>query len=411
VTIFDQFETEATQFYSGSYTDAVLVKGVDSGRYGLRSIEGGFFGGRVEPLLTMNSERAFWVSGGLQSSGKNRTFLSIPCSHEQYEDTRLPHPFDVTVRNGGLPVRINISSSGVFDRTAVMIPASSSAVIIVGSKLAGLGQTVYNQDTNVFEECADLSWQANYPFQFRYRRLPRYDRPTVALQSLQYTRYTSSSPNVDVLTIGISAAASFRTLAGVILRYWDPGPNSAFGTTSDNLGPRIITGSIRFLDQTGSYAYPFDPSVTTWPSIDHTYLVYFGFGDRRYGGLPTGREKTRFQNAFEFERVLSPIVRGYKYGVYCPLPLTTTTKWRRSRYGQYRDMLEQRPLVKYLDVVGVRPDGSLSGTRTVSDAVVTVAFRTGTADAVTASNQQLLNPNDSGVWDAQCRSGRPFSDS
>lgn len=42
----------------------------------------------------------------------------------------------------------------------------------------------------------------------------------------------------------------------------------------------------------------------------------------------------------------SPIIRGWKYGVYSGLPSFTKAIWRGNRYGQPRDMLEQRLYTK-----------------------------------------------------------------
>lgn len=39
---------------------------------------------------------------------------------------------------------------------------------------------------------------------------------------------------------------------------------------------------------------------------------------------------------------VSPIIRGWKYGLYSALPTSTKCVFRRNRFGQPRDMLEQR---------------------------------------------------------------------
>jgi hypothetical protein len=49
-------------------------------------------------------------------------------------------------------------------------------------------------------------------------------------------------------------------------------------------------------------------------------------------------------------RDLSPVIRGWKYGVQDGNPHYTSCVFRRDRFGQYRDMLEQRMYpVSYLD--------------------------------------------------------------
>lgn len=43
---------------------------------------------------------------------------------------------------------------------------------------------------------------------------------------------------------------------------------------------------------------------------------------------------------------ISPVIRGWKYGLISGLPLKTKAVFRRDRFGQFRDMLEQRPFAK-----------------------------------------------------------------
>jgi len=47
---------------------------------------------------------------------------------------------------------------------------------------------------------------------------------------------------------------------------------------------------------------------------------------------------------------VGPEIRGWKYGLYSGLPMHTKTVFRRGRYGQLRDMLEQRQYTKFVSV-------------------------------------------------------------
>lgn len=85
--------------------------------------------------------------------------------------------------------------------------------------------------------------------------------------------------------------------------------------------------------------------------------ILFGFGDRneriseiigvappvivRYGGkyLPDFRN---YHNPGFLAYCVSPIIRGWKYGLIDGNPHYTSAVFRRDRYGQVRDMLEQR---------------------------------------------------------------------
>lgn len=45
---------------------------------------------------------------------------------------------------------------------------------------------------------------------------------------------------------------------------------------------------------------------------------------------------------------VAPIIRGWKYGLYSGLPTHSRCIFRRDRFGQFRDMLEQRPYTRYV---------------------------------------------------------------
>lgn len=51
--------------------------------------------------------------------------------------------------------------------------------------------------------------------------------------------------------------------------------------------------------------------------------------------------------AYEF--AYAPVIRGWKYGIYNGLPAHSKVIYRRGRFGQYRDMLEQRLFTKFFN--------------------------------------------------------------
>lgn len=92
-------------------------------------------------------------------------------------------------------------------------------------------------------------------------------------------------------------------------------------------------------------------------------------------------------------------INGWKYGIYDALPRNSFGFWRRSRFGHFRDMLEQRVFTKYYDV----------STGQALRAALEVSFVSGTLASVTASNV-LFNSNSSGIYDIEGKSGKPFID-
>lgn len=88
---------------------------------------------------------------------------------------------------------------------------------------------------------------------------------------------------------------------------------------------------------------------------------------------------------------LSPVIRGWKYGLYSGLPMNSKSIFRRGKFGQFRDMLEQRQYTKFVntgispldneaivyDIFNKQLDSSLTSspaTSTIGPAVVDVDF-------------------------------------
>jgi hypothetical protein len=67
--------------------------------------------------------------------------------------------------------------------------------------------------------------------------------------------------------------------------------------------------------------------------------------------------------------------QGYKYGIQGILPKFSSVIFRDDRYGQFRDMLEQRKFGTFFDPVGVAPDGQLTGKKGLRSSPVQVRFK------------------------------------
>lgn len=88
-------------------------------------------------------------------------------------------------------------------------------------------------------------------------------------------------------------------------------------------------------------------------SVESEMDGYFGIGNSRSGVLdqyyyyveaPQGTGLSTPENIKIYaHKILTHKPRGYKYGLIASTPKKTSTVWRTDRYGQFRDMLEQRP--------------------------------------------------------------------
>jgi len=75
--------------------------------------------------------------------------------------------------------------------------------------------------------------------------------------------------------------------------------------------------------------------------------IFFGYGDIQYSSpeVVVGSNMSLNQPTWRFEDatyIYGPIIRGWKYGLVNGNPKYTSAVFRRNRFGQFRDMLEQR---------------------------------------------------------------------
>jgi len=91
--------------------------------------------------------------------------------------------------------------------------------------------------------------------------------------------------------------------------------------------------------------------------------------------IPTGSnfdDSKSSEYKFLLNLPMKPIIRGWKYGIYNGLPTYTKAVWRRDRYGQFRDMLEQRTFTKnYIYINNETKKGKQDH---ISDPAVKVTF-------------------------------------
>lgn len=65
-----------------------------------------------------------------------------------------------------------------------------------------------------------------------------------------------------------------------------------------------------------------------------------------------------------YEFGISPVIRGWKYGLYSGFPVYTHAVFRRNKFGQFRDMLEQRLFTKFIYTDDSAIDNVVRGTKT-----------------------------------------------
>lgn len=103
---------------------------------------------------------------------------------------------------------------------------------------------------------------------------------------------------------------------------------------SNNLPEFSLKLSDRRIDPTYQISPSTQPQDSPWSTIGPIGSLHLSGSSNVYGSYVFG---------------VSPVIRGWKYGLINGYPQHSKVIFRRGRYGQYRDMLEQRQYTKFIN--------------------------------------------------------------
>jgi hypothetical protein len=432
-TTLDQFETEPNGFYSGSYTDGIYMGNLGDSRG--RFLVAARSSGSNELRYAQHYSDFVDYSGSNRnrSLGDGLRFRTFVSANELYQDTILPDIYNAFLLNGGVPVIAHTEASLSPIMLTKALPGIPGSYPVGKLVFATYGTTASYNSGSV--NIADRVWFATFPFQGRYRDI-------VKNVTAQFFRTNIACPATE------SQLASFDGIP----RY---GPNDSYGSsslaTAEIIIPRTwiygtvsgpsnnepirytlmdVTGAV---NSSGSYdelffgnnslSAPFPPfstgfygvgSGTKKPQNKQLIRFVFGFGDN-YQGIPiinavTSSKLNNTIGVMNGFYASSVDIRGWRYGVVNGFPYYSSCIFRSNRYGQFRDMMEQRKISKFFDPNGIALDGRNNARKGSSSAAVQVVFVSGSNSFVTASFPTSLNLNDSGLFDFECKSGQPWHD-
>ena len=320
----------------------------------------------------------------------------------------------VRTLSGSSVLNINTFNSGTSFQMRIAVPWLTASKTQIQS-----GSTTYKS--------YDTEWVSSFPFETKYRSLLRLKQLTNFLVQ-NYTIRLSETFDANIADeIAILAEPKVSNIFCGEILFMETNRFSNWGNPKDYVRSQLTEMSksnaltqmglanTDLLSKTNYISYTDMP-----PSLKEVYKMYFGTGRRTFEGdqeyvpiynsgkIPTFRDfyvKTAGTESQDgTARIVSrgslgPTPAGWKYGLYSALPTNTTVTFRRNKFGQFRDMLEQRLYMKYL----------LSKKNTISGPI-TVTFISGTDSYVTSTNDSTLNVRDSGIYSRDYTSGRPFSD-
>lgn len=416
----DQYEVEPNTFYSGSYTDPIFSGSIYTrNRRIIASQASGSDELRIAQLYSDFAD--YSGSNRNRSLGTGFRFRHFVSSVERYQDTLLPDILAAFYLNGGLPaLAVPEHGANVILQTGTdYIPGLPVGKLVFST----FGTTASFGGTQV----SDAIWFASFPFQGRYVNVPKTVNQTFYLSLIVCPASESGTPGV-VRYGGVSGAGATSSLATaeVIIphRFFDPTPPGAGATEPIRYTLIDVTGSVNTSEQfrgLGINLYPpgiaglFGQSAgVVRPQQKQLTKFFYGFGDN-YQGVPIVNAVTSSHhysgvgviNGFYASSI---DIRGWRYGCVSGFPYYSSCVFRSSRYGQFRDMFEQRKYTKFFNPNGITADGKNNGKKGSTDAVLNIRFVSGSQAALTASSPSTLNPNDSGIYDFEYKSGQPFHD-
>lgn len=403
--ILDQFEVEPAIFRSGSYTDIIMsgTIGVGNGRQriGLNSS-----GSDLLRQISLTVERLSYTTFAAHQKHFNigyNQFAQFYCPNETFIDSLPPSPVDI-YRLG----------SGQFVFSA--IDASAPWNLRVNAKLQLGYRDVYMTSSAVM--VTDRDWLQSHPFQGRYSSLSRLQVPLTDFSvlatyeefhsgaALIYTAYTASGPNeINQSLLEILSLSSSNGKTPLF-------PLTTFGTS---YGTEART-TLELMGKVLPNIEQFSVLQYVAPTSNNTYMAFFGIGDGfrnqpQFDNVITTLSGGFSSGSFSYHPVQGYVIRGFKYGLYNAVPVTTKMVWRAGKFGQFRDRLEQRQQTKFFDMHATGPDGLPLGRRGPTEAVVTNRFVSGSAAAFSSSFPLTQNTHDSGIYDFECKAGQPWYDS
>lgn len=416
-----QYETEPALSYFESYVDDIIQNvngvrmkvasnvqpdGVFSGSYGLFS------------RATLLSQYLCYQTSSFtvkNSTVRSRAFNS----KNRIYDTLVPSLDDIMTTDGAAMVLTSAPTPGV---TYVRYRYFFGGYFY--DPVTSIGR-MYTVTSSAGTQLSNNKWLTSFPFENRYKSL---QRKTSGLDDLLSRTYKASGsygnssglaptfydtmPRNATSSLGLSEApidifwgGGTRPIAvtpSVVFTYYFPSGSDATATRAGAMynGVEDYTGTVTAGG--GFTGYPTVggevPDALPSQTYSNTMKHAFGFGNGQKNVVEPYATGFVFVSSIPHRIMVGARISGWKYGLYSALAANPGCRYRIGKYGQPRDMLEQRIYTK-----------EISADFRTTDSPIKIEFVAGTQAALTASNQ-TLNVNDSGIYDVEYRSGHPYKD-
>jgi hypothetical protein len=402
MTIYDVFETENYGAYSGSYTARIMYGSFfsDVANYNrvciADRVDGIISSSLYDNRITYLSSYALRIISG-SYIGHNTRYLPLSCDNEIWVDSCMISPIYYNVKNGANAVVDEVPASGSARFGIPSISPTGSVIFLIGP-FTGNPTSIPNSNQYI-----DAVWKSRYPFMSLYKGLARSFRTSYNAPYSIQTNMTMSSINNSVYDRPDTYYSN--RIGQMIISSIGPNIPTRISYLRDFAFVSGTWGSANVNQQNARIfnSKVWDRDELFIPTIEDINRTYFGIGPLRNQSTAYGLGE-EFLGAGQYF-IVAPIIRGWKYGVYNGNQVSTKCIFRTGRYGNMRDMLEQRPFSKFFDKITGK---ILDGPVTMTPASGTILYAN-VLDYVTATNPSY-NPRDSGMWDYEYKSGQPYFD-
>jgi len=422
VAVLDQFEVEYKESYTSGSQDQVVmgqmfyqttVFGEKKYSYGQRGVVYGSINSDQAPtpgtsVFDRTNSRSYRSQPYREKAGNCRS-QKHKCALERIYDTLTPDPISCFRINGAdisiLESLRNPSYSGPGDlNSATGVQIRSNALIMLDSA-APSGSRASNLNPAV-----DVDWTRSFPFEARYNNLQR--KQTQQFKNSLEAKYAIWFRNQVMTTFSRRRKVPGSLFIGTV------GKNNVLKNITNGNEELVTSWKHHWacdmdVEATNSYGV----HITSSCGDSDILKVLFGYGDANTifytasytnSGSSNGYQMLGTNKWPEFRVIertgdgigttfyddltgslwcASPIIRGWKYGLHNALPDYSSAYYRQNRYGQFRDMLEQRFYTKFFQ----EKSNELGFRGGITDAPVTVKFFDDTGTLTDPSNTQSQN--------------------
>jgi hypothetical protein len=376
-----EFELEPKESYYGTYVDDIITGSITLDKRGL---VGSVVSGNLEWIGEVNYSNWYYKKVFPWYRSGNVRGVKLFDQKTIY-DSLVPDFTQITRTNGAKIIAPKYDDFATSISYGPLLQPFETKILKIILTTSG-SQPVTASDGKTV---SDTWWLSSYPFQKKYSNIPRLSDLNKAIVTNDYEEIANLT-NKELLY----TAATFTSSSNTFVLSTNYGNQGSPGWTA-----------ISFYDKRGStVANSFLMTATLGLQKKEFLTGYYGFDLRvPIVFLHTVSGSNPFDigvyaNCYYWYALGGIQCRGWKYGLYSGIPTPANCVFRTGKYGQLRDMLEQRLFTKTIDL---KTNAIISP--------ITVQFVSGTEAYVTASNSSL-NTLELGSYDFECRSGLPFFD-